>query len=205
MRYLLILIPCLWLPLLQEGQGKKPSLPPLPESEVPAPPGLEPKKAASQPVKTAATEPGKADKSAPQNPDKDAEVPPTSRPGISKVQRSLMGVWRVLPTASLGGNARKSVKGYLIITKAHLSFQLMQEGRGDKGSFQTGIRTYAILGNQIITNSLQGIRNAEKPGKLLIDPIGHREFRKFALLAPNVLRFIQPKGQILEFQRVEQL
>lgn len=205
MRYLLILLSCMLLPVAQDGQGKKPSLPPLPESEVPAPPGSKPEKAASRPVGTGAgtmtptTSPDRAETPA------GTEDVPTSRPGIGKVQRSLMGVWRTLPSASLGGNTRKSVKGYMIITRAHLSFQLMQEGKGDDSSFQTGVRTYAILGKQLVTNALQGLRNGKEAGKILLDPVGHREFRKFALLAPNVLRLIHPDGQVLEFQRVERL
>lgn len=202
MRYLLILIPCFLLAHFQGGQTKKPSLPPLPEAEVPSPPGVTPDKGTPQP-KTPGK--GKEPTASQPSPVEGAPKGPAPRPGIGKIQRSLMGVWRVLPSASLGGNTRKSVKGYLIITKAHLSFQLMVDVRGDKGSFQTGVRTYAILGNQLITSSLQGIRNAKEPGKILLDPVGLRETRKFALTAPNVLRLIQPKGQILEFQRVEQL
>ena len=177
MRCLLILIPCFLFATFQDGQGKKPSLPPLPEAEVPAPPGLEPEKSRSRPQASADSAKTPSTQAAPVE---GAPKGPSPRPGIGKVQRSLMGVWRVLPTASLGGNSRKSVKGYLIITKAHLSFQLMVESRGDQGSFQTGVRR-------------------------LLDPLGLRETRKFALTAPNVLRLIQPKGQILEFQRVEQL
>jgi hypothetical protein len=213
MRYFLILITCMLLPMTQDGQGKKPSLPPLPEAEVPAPPGLKPDSPAREPAKTPGSQPatpsatpakaGTEGQASPkiQTPD----GAPTRRPGVGKLQRSIMGVWRVLPSASLGGNARKSVKGYLIITRAHLSFQLIQESTGENSSFQTGVRTYAILGKQLVTNALQGLRNGKEAGKILLDPIGHREFRKFVLLAPNVLRLIHPDGQVLEFQRVEQL
>ncbi|MEZ5988629.1 MAG: hypothetical protein R3F30_05810 [Planctomycetota bacterium] len=179
-----------------------PRLPPLPVDEVPDP----------------TTRPASRAQDEARAPDGDATAPGT-RPGSRPASRAavdptdpdrlprnpLMGVWRVAPSSNLGAGAGRNPTGYLVFTRTHLSIHLSLD-RGDQAPmFQDGMRVYAIEGNQLVTTALAGHRSAEEAGRIIVDPVGHREVRQFALLAPNHLRLIQPGNKVLEFTRVERL
>jgi hypothetical protein len=189
-------------PLVFNQDNKRPPvLPPLPGDEVPP---------ATNPTKVAPAQSPPETPPAPRPRLRPADSPrPTDAPGDDLIQRfpsqnPFRGVWNLTRAASPEAPAAAAT-GWMIFTEGYVSMHFLEPGIGGQGvsRFQQSFRSYRVVGDELWTTSLVGIRTGE--GGRPAPENGVVERRRFLFVGDSFLRIYQGARSYLELRKVEDL
>ncbi|MDP6424968.1 MAG: hypothetical protein QGG14_09505 [Planctomycetota bacterium] len=116
------------------------------------------------------------------------------------------GVWAITRLVRPHAPPQRS-SGYMVFTDAFTSMHLYLPALSPQlpPRFQSSFRSYRVTGTNLVTSSLQGVRNAANRREMLIEPSGRVERRRFAFLSQQLLRIYQTDQAFMELKKIEQL
>lgn len=119
-----------------------------------------------------------------------------------KGRHIIEGFYRLSSMVGPEGGQVKGSRGYMFIGRRHLTLQLYAPSeKPDQVNIQSAVRTYRIVGNQLITSALLGHRNMPN-GDIALTKPGESVEHRYELIGAS-LRLYRNTREYLEFQRVE--
>lgn len=112
------------------------------------------------------------------------------------------GFYRLSAMVGLNGSQVKGSRGYMFIGRRHMSLQLFApSATPGQANIQSAVRTFRIVGNQLITSSVLGHRNMPN-GDIALTKPGQVVEHRYELVGAT-LRLYRSAREYLEFHRVE--
>lgn len=143
----------------------------------------------------------------------DKPLPPVLDPARSAVERRdllqrfqkrhvIEGIYRLSAMVGPNGGLVRGSRGYLFIGQRHMSLQLFAPSLNlGQSNIQAAVRTFRIVGNQLITSAVLGHRNMPN-GDIALAKDGQIVEHRYELVG-STLRLYRSAREYLEFKRVE--
>jgi hypothetical protein len=129
---------------------------------------------------------------------------PLTESGSNADEQPLLGVWKVVRLVRPKLAASKA-GGYLVFTRTWLAIQLLLEpsAAGAPRRFQSSVRRYRVVKNQLLTNSAGGLASGARAGEIVSEQPGSEEARTFSLTRKRYLRIWQGVDSWIDLERQE--
>jgi len=119
-----------------------------------------------------------------------------------KPRHPVEGFYRLSGMVGPDGHQVKGSRGYLFIGRRHMTLQLFApSATPGQANIQSAVRTFRIVGNQLITSAVLGHRNLPN-GDIALTKAGQIVEHRYELVGAS-LRLYRSAREYLEFQRVE--
>ena len=119
-----------------------------------------------------------------------------------KPSHAIEGFYRLSEMVGAGGRRVTGGRGYLFLGRRHMTMQLFAPSETPgQANIQAAVRTFRIVGNQLITSAVLGHRNMPN-GDIALTKAGEVVEHRFELVGAS-LRLYRSAREYLEFQRVE--
>jgi hypothetical protein len=119
-----------------------------------------------------------------------------------KRRHVIEGFYRLSSMVGPDGGQVRGSRGYMFIGRRHLTLQLYAPSeKSGQANIQSAVRTFRIVGNQLITSALLGHRNVPN-GDIALTKPGESVEHRYELIGAS-LRLYRNAREHLEFQRIE--